>query len=344
MKYILSDFIETQNNKTYHGCMPRCFEAVLYQFGIQGLNSTLIEGLSGCYNLCYTRKDDPWEKETVDFEIYPKNNYLNVMNNLGIKTTIETSKDQSLQWSKVKALLKQGYPVLIYTNPYFIEYCDDYLINPGGFFHLHHILVCLGYDEEEGLVYVFDPAIDNYKGTLSLDNFIKAWSYKEGIINPQDHPLMYLDPSTWTGDSQETLWKFVIQIQQLAFEGKSLEKNSEVSLYFGVPLIERLLIDLEESFIYRSKKLTNESFFWSIYYSKKKLKDIIDLGLKYDFQIEKAANLIDQLIQCWDLIVMAGTKAHITGQTDIWMQTIKLIQETIDLEKELNQLFLTSSF
>lgn len=176
------------NPNVYGNCFQKCLQFICqylevgldsYElFGIANTLDTEYYGLN--YDLycmggirCFTRKNTiEMINASLPFKIY-EGEYANSTD--AINYVIKHLKSQK--------------PVIALVNPYYMHFMSDYLCNPGGYFNSYHATTIIGY-YEDGFI-VADPSIDFGQQKISYDEFIKAWTYGEGIGAQYYKPFVY---------------------------------------------------------------------------------------------------------------------------------------------------------
>lgn len=113
------------------------------------------------------------EKETLEF----------LKEKIGIQCSRNNETNVQSLILKMQENLESNMPLIVYCNPYHLEYTDYYQTEPGGAFRTYHQIVVFGISRWEDKVWIYDPTLTNYYGVISLKDFSSAIEDGNGIEN-----------------------------------------------------------------------------------------------------------------------------------------------------------------
>lgn len=165
------------NYKSEDGnCITKCLQEI-YQYYNYPITTTKILGITKILDTIY----------------YPinSNNFSLLSGTIAMTTDIDYSRLlklpirlETLSFSTVeegmkrlKELLLNDTPVILFLNPYYLHFTPDYLTTSGGYFGSGHAVVALGFDDETSTFYVDDPTFNISHASVSFKEFMLAWTY-----------------------------------------------------------------------------------------------------------------------------------------------------------------------
>lgn len=123
-----------------------------------------------------------WGDFNYLFELQPDNDYSEILKkNFGLNYIKNKVEGIDLYIRRLEEHLEAGSPVIACCNSYHLHYTDYYQTTPGGMFQAYHHIVVYGISQEDNKVWIYDPTLTNYYGTIPLDRFIKALEDERGI-------------------------------------------------------------------------------------------------------------------------------------------------------------------
>lgn len=106
-----------------------------------------------------------------------------LQNVLNLKIQGYELQDKATLQPIIESYIDRNIPLIAFTLRYYLEYCENYYQKD----KFSHTIAVYGYDFEQDQIYVTDTfvatkPVSNYKGVLSLNNFISALDLSEAVF------------------------------------------------------------------------------------------------------------------------------------------------------------------
>ncbi len=164
-------------------CFSKCIQAVLKFYDTSFVERRLL----GIENNLRTNYFGMSEDETYRGKIIG-NGRLTTVEAVNKKLPVLLKYNNCDTFEKADEIIRNEIlrkaPIIAAVNSYYINYMNDYLKIPGGYFKAYHMCVIVGYNEDEYIV--ADPWLDFKYVKIEKNKFYLAWTYSEGIkdFNP----------------------------------------------------------------------------------------------------------------------------------------------------------------
>ncbi|MGD2088532.1 MAG: hypothetical protein PVH61_20310 [Candidatus Aminicenantes bacterium] len=191
-QYIITDFYPMSKLENFH-CATLVIVAIARNLFLPGLNPYNFEvgtfGIDFDYTPCDREAIEQichstirtWKDFLIFFPSLDKKFSRFLEKRIGIKylKNMETNIENLI--GKLENHLEIGLPVIVYCNPYSLDYSEYFGKTPGGLFQTYHHIIVFGMNRLNNKVWVYDPTLNNYYGVISLENLIKAIEDERGI-------------------------------------------------------------------------------------------------------------------------------------------------------------------
>lgn len=259
---------------------------------------------------------------------------LKWINNIVIQ--INEATDPLTFISSVKELLNEDIPTVIFVNPFFLEYSNNYQRRS-----VPHTITLVGYIEND--YYIIDD-VQNFQDKISLDELIEAASKAK-----YKYSYLYVPKKQILRDTSELDILDVIRKNTASIKG-NLSKNNpriptELQTITGIKSIEKFIEDckllLTKIYQHENKNLLLDEIYRGVYgisnqhfmYSEflYKNKHLIPINLS---QITNSLNFLSQE---WKIVAIMFMKSSYRNIKDLDKSIVRKMEEIKYLEEELIQ-------